>query len=106
MRNKWYSASLLFEGVTPGRPEAEYLWEESIVLFQAKDEKEAEEKARLSGLNSEHEYESASKDMVKWKFRHIISIQEVLSNNITDGVEVFSRYSRASEVSSLRTPFE
>ncbi|MGE5409826.1 MAG: DUF4288 domain-containing protein [Clostridiales bacterium] len=105
MSNRWYSASLLFEGINSGKSEAEQLWEETIVLFLAKNEEEAEEKARLLGLNSEHEYESVTRDMVKWEFRHILSIQEVLTDNISDGAEVFSRYLRASEAISLRTPF-
>ncbi|MCU7495990.1 MAG: DUF4288 domain-containing protein [Ignavibacteria bacterium] len=106
MSNKWYSTSLLFEGVNSGKPETEYLWEESIVLFFAKDEEEAIKKANLYGINSETEYESVSKDIVKWKFRHILGIQEVLSDKISDGTEVFSRHLRASEVTSLRTPFD
>jgi hypothetical protein len=106
MKDKWYSASLLYEGINSGISEAEQLWEETIVLFLAKDEEEADEKARLLGVNSEHEYKSVSKDIVKWKFRHIQSIQEVLSDNISDGTEVFSRFLKVSEVSSLRIPFE
>jgi hypothetical protein len=99
----WYAASLLFKS-SRKRSEEPPLWEESIRLIQASSDQDAKVKAERLGKDSEVSFE-ADGETVTWRFERIerlFSVEEELGK---DGIEVFSRHLRDSEVRSLLTPF-
>jgi Domain of unknown function (DUF4288) len=102
----WFTASLLFKSVHIGQPDNDCLWEESIVLLRAETRAEAQQQAERLGQAEEHEYVSATGDLVKWTFQRVDSVYEILDGTLEHGTEVFSRFLRASEAESLLTPFK
>jgi hypothetical protein len=101
----WYSASILFESVHNEKMDVNDMWEEQIVLIVANSEEEARAEAEKIGKEREHRYISATGDHVQWEFRQVEAIFELFDNELRPGTEVFSRFLRASEVTSLLTPF-
>jgi len=102
----WFTASLLFKSNIPNEPEAQALWEESIVLIRAADEEEARMKAEETGKCGEHEYLAAAGNQVRWSFQKIESIHEILVENLEHGTELFSRFLNFSDVKNLLTPLQ
>ena len=102
----WYSASLLYESVHNQMAREESIWEEQIVLISADTDAEARAQAELIGKNAEVMYTSATQDQVRWAFREVQSVFQLLDQELKSGAEVFSRFLRASEARSLLTPFE
>jgi hypothetical protein len=102
----WYTASLLFKNIHVGQPDDNCLWEESIVLLRADSEEEARHQAELLGKREEHEYVSATGDLVRSSFHGIESVHQILDETLEPGTEVFARFLRSSEVESLLTPFK
>lgn len=47
-------------------------------------------------------YATSGTDSVQWTFDSVNSVFEILEDSIVPGVEVYSRYLRASEVESLK----
>jgi len=102
----WFSASLLFKSIHNGLPEDDCLWEESIVLLQADSRDEAQKQAESLGKAEEHEYVSATGDLVRWTFQTVETLYEILDGPPGHGTEVFSRFLRSREVESLLTPIK
>jgi hypothetical protein len=102
----WFTVSLLIEGVHVGQPPSESLWEEQLVLIRAKDEAEAQQQGEAYGRAEEHEYISATGDLVRWHFRRVERVHAINAETLDSGTEVFSRFLRPEEVESLLTPFE
>ena len=88
----YYSAKLLFEMKTQPQADDRPLKEERIVLFEALDESEAQEKAMAAGQESEHEYESSDGNTVMVKFLELKKIYEINSEQLSNGTEVFSEF--------------
>src|SRR5438128_11084058 len=101
----WYGIDLLFEGCHPGQPPEANLWEERIILLDVPTEDEARRQAEVYGKSEEHEYTSATGELVQWRFRGVESVQALDATNLESGTEVFSRLLWASQVASLVTPF-
>jgi hypothetical protein len=99
----WYSAALLFESVHNNCPTQNDVWELQIVLVQAPSQDTAIRIANEIGKQREHEYISATGDLVHWVFRQLESLTE-LSGNIEHGTEIYARFLRASDVERLLTP--
>src|SRR4029079_7738236 len=97
----WYSASLLYESVHNQMAREESIWEEQIVLVRADTDAEARAQAELIGKSSEGTYTSANKAQVRWAFREVQSVFQLLDQELKPGTEVFSRFLRASEAKSL-----
>src|SRR5579864_6884314 len=100
----WYGVDLLFEGCHPGQAPETNLWEERIVLLDAASDDEARQQAELHGKSEEHEYTSATGELVQWRYRGLERIYAIDSTLLESGTEVFSRFLHASEVASLRRP--
>jgi hypothetical protein len=98
----WYSVSLLFKSVHLNLPpEQDYLWEESIFLVRAAGKEEAHQAGERIGKEQEHEYVSATGDLVRWTFTRVESVCEILDEQISDGTEVFSRFLDSREITVL-----
>jgi hypothetical protein len=102
----WFAVNQLFESVHDGRPAADALWEERVVLVQAADEAEARRRGEILGRAEEHEYRSATGDQVRWTFRQVERVYPIDAEVLEDGTEVFARFLRSCEVESLLTPFK
>jgi hypothetical protein len=101
----WYSAALLFQSVHNKCPTQNDIWELQIIVIQALSEDTAMKIANEIGKQREHEYISATGDLVQWVFRQIESLTQ-LSGDIEHGTEIYSRFLRTSDVERLLTPFE
>jgi Domain of unknown function (DUF4288) len=101
----WYAVNLLFEGVHPYQSEDENLCEESIRVIEADSEETAAHIASESAKRNEVSFKTLGADEVRWRFVRVERVFEVGDGPIASGMELFSRFLRASEVKSLLTPF-
>jgi hypothetical protein len=101
----WYAVNLLFEGCHPDQPPASNRWEERIILLDAACEDDARQDAEQRGKADECEYTSATGELVQWRFRGIERVHAIEAPALESGTEVFYRFLRASEVTSLLAPF-
>ena|SRR5215471_12520398 len=102
----WFSADLFFFARRPdGSVE---LCEEQVLLVSASDEDEARRKGEEMGIAKEHGYTVATGGRLEWKLHRVARVFELDpdATALQDGLEVFSRFLRESEVESLLTPFE
>lgn len=76
-------------------------FEESIVLIQANDEKEALEKAEALGEQIAFEHQREANFGVRWEFVGVLSVYEVLGEELLDGMEIFSRFLTGKEAKML-----
>lgn len=101
----WFSASLLFKSTHSTKNGAEPLWEDRIILIEATDAAEAKGKAKELGLSEEHGFKVSETDSVKWMFDSVERVYEVDGEKFFQGLEIFSRFLRDSEVANLKKPF-
>jgi hypothetical protein len=97
----WYSANLVFKSVRKTGPADALLWEESIFLVYAGDEREARVKAEQLGKDNEHEYVAADGFTVRWQFETVESVFEIMSDTLGDGTELFSRFLDSDQVAAI-----
>ena len=92
----WYSARLLYEAVhNPPDPKPSRLFpifEESIIVFHIEDEDSIQTRLLELATAKEHHYTAVAGNEVHWTFREILEVQEIMSEHIDDGVEVFFRW--------------
>jgi hypothetical protein len=79
--------------------------EENIVLFEADSAEQAGGRAAEHGGAHEGSYTAASGVEIRWVYDSLYSVFEI-GERPASGTEVYSRFLRASEVTSLLTPFE
>jgi len=82
------------------------MWELQVVLLQSDTEANAAILADRAGRGKEHEYISSTGDQIRWVFRQVESVSELLDQEISTGVEVYSRFLRANDVVNLMRPFD
>jgi len=100
----WFCASALSVSEHPnGSPPLERLWEEHLFLVEADNADDAKTKAGKVARSQECSYVSADGSKVTWRFERIWKVHE-LDSKPTDGVEVFSRFLKESEVQSILSP--
>ncbi len=107
----WYSVSLLFRAIHNGVASDTDIWEERIILVSANTEENAKEEALKIGRSEEVEYFAPSDNggenqAITWKFVQIERICAIEGNTLSNGLEIFCRYLRNSEVESILTPFD
>jgi hypothetical protein len=90
----WYTARCLFRsehenGFNRRRQLVEYRY----FLLRAKDDKSASKKARTLAKSKEHSYLNASGVRVSWTLERVIDIKEILANRLSEGTEVYYKYS-------------
>jgi hypothetical protein len=91
----WYSAMIIYESDVEGPPDPSPIREESIRVLCAESEKQAWKKAEQVGRQNEHSYKNERGELVSWKFRRVVEVQDLCEEELTDGVEVFSRMTMA-----------
>lgn len=101
----WYSVSLLFVAEHPDEHDADPIWEQSIVLFQADDEMGAERLALELGKAQEIEYLNLAGQRVCWRFTQVERVCLIKEEALGSGTELFSRFLKNADVKSLLTPF-
>jgi len=107
----WFSVNLLFRAIHNGITSDTDLWEERIVLINADTEEDAKKEGLRIGSSEEHEYivssdNSKPNHTVRWTLIQIESVCEIEGNSFVNGLEIFTRYLRNSEVNSILTPFD
>ena len=101
----WWSASILMKTTSSSAEPLSAPFEENIVLIKAPDEAAAMEEAEKIGRQGEHHYTSVTKDDIVVRFDRVLSVYQILHEELTNGVELFSRFLRQSEAESLQIPF-
>jgi hypothetical protein len=101
----WYGAALLFQSVHNNCPTPDDVWQLQIIVIQAPSEDSATRIANEVGNQREHEYTSATGDLVRWVFRQIESLTE-LPGDIEHGTEIYARFLRANDVERLLAPID
>ena len=97
-KDQWYSARLLYERRLlespdgPELPDAEPLFEESLIVFRADKDDDVVTKLMSLAERGSHDYKAVAGNWVKWAFREILEIQEISGYAIDDGTEVFYRW--------------
>ena len=70
------------------------LTEESIRFVEAEDWIEARKKAESFCKAAEHSYKNKDGETVSWHFVEVEHLREFTGKEITDGVEIYSRFNR------------
>ena len=100
-----FSVALLFHISPVADPKVHYLWEEKIILVFSDSEETARVQGESIARKFELQYENAEGIMVVSRFDCIERVCTV-SEELTNGCELFSRFLRDSEVRSLLQPFD
>jgi hypothetical protein len=100
----WFAVNLLLRSTRPNDPQADGPWEESLFLIRADAEEEARREAERIGRAEEHEYVSATGDLVRWRFQQIESVSPIEA--LEHGSQLFSRFLSKQEAESLLAAFK
>ena len=76
-----------------------------MLLISAESEAEARVRAEQIGNSSAQTYQ-VEDGIVVWNFERIERVYSIEDDDLRSGTEVFSRFFRDSEVTSLLTPFD
>ena len=93
---RWFSARLLFVALVDGVHPPDALEEESIRLLRASSSEDATRRADELGAASTHEYENEAGQTVQWTFLETIEVQDLCTEDLGDGAEVFSTFRRGA----------
>lgn len=84
----WFYVAADYKAVHVGTNRKRHLWARRVFVFRTTTDR-AESKALEIAKENEHEYISATGDLVRWTFMGIESTSELLDKGITDGTEVY-----------------
>ena len=84
----WFYVAADYKAVHVGTKRKRHLWERRVFVFRTTADK-AESKALEIAKENEHEYISATGDLVRWTFMGIESTSELFDKGITNGTEVY-----------------
>jgi hypothetical protein len=89
---KWYVAELIVEcRVGRARPT---LWDQQLVVFRARSATAAYATALTRGRQENHAYRNVTGETVRWRFKGLADLQELLTKSLRSGTEVYSRLAR------------
>jgi hypothetical protein len=100
----WFSVVLIFEAEVDGICPLDALCEASIRVVEAPDAESAKGKAATLGFQAEHNYQNDMGQMVQWRFREVVEVQDLGETSIDDGIEIYSRMFRKNESKSPDLP--
>lgn len=84
----WFYVAADYKAVHVGTKRKRHLWQRKVFVFRTTADN-AESKALEIARENEHEYISATGDLVRWTFMGIESTSELFDKVITDGTEVY-----------------
>jgi len=88
----WYIAELIVEcRVGRARPT---LWDQQLMVLRARSATAAYVAAMKLGRKQNHAYPNVTGDTVRWRFKGLGDLQELLATNVRSGTEVYSRLYR------------
>ncbi len=87
-----------------GEAAGDLLWEERIILVEARSEVEAKEIATTCAQSEEHSYSAEGKRIEVELYQ--VDRACAIEGSLKSGTELFSRFLRQSEVESLQTAFD
>jgi Domain of unknown function (DUF4288) len=90
----WYSARLLYECAVDDQVEGDVTFEEKVVVFCSDDEETEEIVRKVEGIANQKqvEYDNSESNKVRWIFRELLELQQIMSESIQDGTEVYFRH--------------
>jgi hypothetical protein len=86
----WYSGSIIISSLINDKESG--IVEENIVIVNAIDEKQAFELLSVKSQEYEIEYYNAAKEKIKNIIKGIFDIQQIISEEVVSGTEVFYRH--------------
>jgi hypothetical protein len=92
----WFSARLLFRSQVDDAADVPPLYEESIILVNATSEDGAREEAERIARSNEQSYLNAEQKQVRWSFVRLLELQDLCEEELSSGIEVYSRLFRSS----------
>jgi hypothetical protein len=99
LKPSFYIAVIVYES-SADPTDYDPLYEENFMLLKADSEEEAKEKA-LSHVNQPHSYKNEYGQTITWSFKQLVELLPVWNTEITDGIELCSRYFRNYEAYGL-----
>jgi hypothetical protein len=91
---KKYIAKIVYQIIT-GKGEHKPQFDEQLRLIEARDEKEALQKARARGKNEEDSFLNSQKEKVRWQFIDVADLFEM--RDLRDGAQIYSRIEEADD---------
>ncbi len=88
--SRWYTGILVMRACVDGEWHDESMLDHQVRLIRAADPETAYLRALALGAAEVHSYLNADGRTVSWEFVGLGELQELLSDHLTDGVEVFS----------------
>ena len=89
---KWYVAEAIVE-CRVGRARAA-LWDRQLVVLRARGSDAAYRAALKLGREQNHMYRNAAGNTVRWRFKGLCNLEELLAKTIRSGTEIHSRLFR------------
>ena len=99
----WFTAWLVMECEVVG---ADPLCDEQLRLIEASDAEAAYVKAVEIGAEEEHSYENPDGDIVRWVFKGLSNLEEVMADSIESGTEIWSTIHDGTRAEELVRPKE
>ena len=96
MAMSWYSALIIYESDVAGFADPLPIREESIRVILADSDSFAWSKAEEVGRQNEHSFKNEQGELVTWRFVEVVEVQDLCEEQLTDGLEVYSRMSSES----------
>jgi len=88
----YYAALVLQKATTGGSPQLP-LYEETVILIEAKSDAEARQKAEAIATGRQMNYRNPSGDLVVWSFERVVDVAPVI-DTLQHGAEIYSRHFR------------
>lgn len=77
----------------PKRPQP--LFEESIIVFKMRDDAKAsaiKKRVEQLGKKASDHYKNQYDETVRWTFREVLEVQEIMGHELADGTEIYYRW--------------
>ncbi len=100
----WYGVNVFVECRVNGKDDD--IWEERFYLIDAICDEDAEDQAKAIAEKEETTYKNMYGEEVCWKFDCVYKTYEIMSESLTSGTEIFSRFLKRDEVEMLKSKFD
>jgi hypothetical protein len=98
----WFGVSLLLEAERPDPQDSDIFGEEVVILVNAESLEEALESAIKEAKKGETTYTPVKGEPITWKFSCVLGVTELLSDELSSGIEVFARFLNKNEAKVLK----